>query len=64
MSEHRHSSAGSVGLSGLLTLLLVYLKLTNQIDWAWVWVLSPLWIPLGLLALIGIPVILFAARQR
>lgn len=32
----------------LLTVLFVGLKLTNQIDWSWMWVLSPLWILPGL----------------
>lgn len=27
-----------------LTVLFLALKLTNTIDWEWVWVLSPLWI--------------------
>jgi hypothetical protein len=31
-------------LAFLLTALFVGLKLTNHIDWSWVWVLSPLWI--------------------
>ena len=30
-------------ISGL-TLLFVYFKLINHIDWSWIWVLSPLWI--------------------
>lgn len=35
----------SGGLLGtLLTVLFVYLKLTEQIDWSWWWVLCPLWI--------------------
>lgn len=36
-------------ISGLTTLLLVLfigLKLTNYIAWSWIWVLSPFWIPL------------------
>ena len=35
--------AGS-GLVELLTILFVALKLTGQIDWSWLWVLSPIWI--------------------
>lgn len=27
-----------------LTLLFIGLKLTNNIDWSWIWVLSPEWI--------------------
>lgn len=33
------------GLPSLLTILFVYLKLTSQIDWSWLWVLAPTWIP-------------------
>lgn len=35
----------------VLTILLVLLKLTNVISWSWLWVLSPLWVPV-LLSLI------------
>jgi hypothetical protein len=28
----------------LLTILFIGLKLTNHIQWSWLWVLSPLWI--------------------
>ena len=50
-----------IGFLGLLTLVFIVLKLTNYIDWTWVWVLSPLWLGwlvvtaiLFVLALIGI----------
>lgn len=32
-----------------LALIFITLKLTNQIDWSWGWVLAPLWIPWVLL---------------
>lgn len=35
-----------------LCILLIYLKLTNQIDWSWWWVLAPIWIPAILVYLI------------
>lgn len=38
--------------SAVLTIVFVTLKLTNHINWSWWWVLSPLWINLGLLFLI------------
>lgn len=45
-----HDKTVSVNVGGgfpaLLTTLFVGLKLTNYISWPWVWVLSPLWIPL------------------
>jgi len=30
-----------------LTILFVGLKLTNQINWSWWWVLSPVWLPVA-----------------
>ena len=47
------SSSGGIGFSGLLTVLFVGLKLTGQITWPWLWVLSPIWIS----ALIGIAIL-------
>lgn len=43
MSNSSSSSSG-IGFVGLLTILFITLKLTNYIDWSWLWVLSPLWI--------------------
>jgi hypothetical protein len=37
-----------------LTILFVALKLTKTITWAWLWVVSPLWIYFGALALLAI----------
>lgn len=37
--------------SAVLTIVFVVLKLTNHINWSWIWVLSPLWINLGLMFL-------------
>jgi ABC-type antimicrobial peptide transport system permease subunit len=45
-----NSSSSGIGFVGLLTLLFIGLKLTDNIDWSWWWVLSPLWIS-ALLAL-------------
>lgn len=33
-----------IGFPGLLTLIFIVLKLTDYIDWSWIWVLSPIWI--------------------
>jgi hypothetical protein len=38
------SSSGGIGFTGLLTIVFIVLKLTGNIAWPWVWVLSPLWI--------------------
>jgi hypothetical protein len=39
---------------GILGLIFITLKLTGYITWSWLWVLSPFWIPIGILILIGI----------
>lgn len=44
MSKVTTNSSG-IGFSGLLTILFIALKLTGFINWSWLWVLSPLWIP-------------------
>lgn len=38
---------------GVLGLIFITLKLTNFIDWSWLWVLSPFWIPLTLVVGFG-----------
>lgn len=38
----------SCGFAGLLTIAFIVLKLCGVITWSWVWVLSPLWISLGI----------------
>jgi uncharacterized protein (DUF983 family) len=50
MSNNSSSSSSGIGFPGLLTVLFIGLKLTGNITWSWVWVLSPLWIS-ALLAL-------------
>jgi hypothetical protein len=55
-SSHRstvsNSSFGGFGFSNALAILFIGLKLGGVISWSWIWVLSPLWIPLALLLLI------------
>ena len=47
-----------IGTTGLLLVAFVVLRLCNIINWSWVWVLSPLWIPIALtLVVTGILVV-------
>lgn len=47
MSENSNGTAGGgLGLSGVLLVVFIVLKLCKVITWSWVWVLSPLWISL------------------
>lgn len=41
MSDMPNSSG--IGFFGLLTLILIVLKLTNVIAWSWWWILIPIW---------------------
>ena len=61
MSSNSSSSSSGIGFPGLLTVLFIGLKLTGNITWPWVWVLSPLWISalIGLTVLAIIFIILF-----
>jgi len=47
MSDTR--STGGIIFTGLLTIVFIVLKLTKVIDWSWLWVLSPIWIPIILI---------------
>ena len=36
----------------LATILLVGLRVAGAIDWSWLWITSPLWLPLSVLGLV------------
>lgn len=38
-------TSGGIGLPTILFIIFLILKLTDNIDWSWWWVTSPLWIP-------------------
>lgn len=46
------TSSSGIGFGGALAILFIGLKLTDNIDWSWWWVLSPLWIGLGIVAVV------------
>lgn len=48
------SASGGIGVTGLLGVAFVILKLCGVIDWSWLWVLSPFWIS----AAVGIIILL------
>ena len=50
----KSSSSSGIGLTGVLFVVFLVLKLTGNIDWSWWWVTSPLWIPIALLGSIFI----------
>jgi hypothetical protein len=48
-SSSSSSSSAHISVSGLLGVAFVVLKLTGTINWPWVWVLAPFWIPLAII---------------
>ena len=46
--EKNNTGVSGLGLSSVLTIIFVVLKLVGTIDWSWWWVLSPILIDLGL----------------
>lgn len=60
---HHHNG---IGFFGLLAVVFITLKLCRVIDWPWLWVLAPIWGPIGfwlLLAGLFLLVMLVASRR-
>lgn len=47
--SNKESGSGGIGFLGLLAILFIGLKLTRVINWSWLWILSPLWIPFAII---------------
>lgn len=52
MSDTSRTTHGGIGVTGLLGVLFVALKLTGVIDWSWWWVTTPFWGPFVVVGLI------------
>lgn len=48
----------------LLGVVFIILRLCGVIDWPWVWVLAPIWVPIGLWLLAVLIAFIVAARKR
>ena len=48
------ADGGTLSLLSILTLIFLALKLTDNIDWSWWWVFSPLWIPAAIVVVLYI----------
>ena len=40
-----NNSSGGIGICGVLGIVFIVLKLVGVINWSWVWVLCPFWLP-------------------
>jgi len=63
-NERNNTTAGGIGFCGLLAVTFIVLKLTGVINWSWLWVLAPIWIPTAItLAIIVIVLIVVLAKE-
>lgn len=60
-NNRKEQRSGGVGVTGLLQVAFIVLKLTHVIDWSWWWVLAPTWVTIAI-ALIGVWVIFIISR--
>lgn len=47
-NEKNNKASGGMTLGSVLLVVFIVLKLCKVINWSWWWVLSPLWIGLGI----------------
>lgn len=48
------NNSSGIGTIGILQIVFITLKLTENIDWNWFWVLSPTILPIGIVLTAGI----------
>lgn len=63
MAENEKSNAagGGIGFFGVLGIVFIVLKLCKVIDWDWIWVLAPLWMPITIVFAIFLVILICAA---
>jgi sterol desaturase/sphingolipid hydroxylase (fatty acid hydroxylase superfamily) len=49
---NKQEGGASILFLGMLALLLIGLKAAGAIAWSWLWVLSPIWMPIVLITLL------------
>lgn len=59
----KESSRGTEMTLSMLLVAFVVLKLCGVINWSWIWVLSPVWMPIAL-ALIVVGVALIFSKDK
>ena len=66
MDDSKKVTVNFGGIGTILAIIFMVLKLTGNIDWPWVWIFAPIWIPLALaltiIAICGIIVLIEAWR--
>ena len=63
LSRQRSKRSGGYGITTILTLIFIVLRLTDNIDWPWIYVFSPIWIFL-IVACISFLTVLIVGRIK
>lgn len=48
------SKSGGIGVSTVIGIVFIILKCCGVLNWSWIWILSPFWIPVVLIIFLGI----------
>jgi hypothetical protein len=67
MNRNRNNNAsagGGIGVTGLLQVAFIVLKLCNVIEWSWWWVLAPTWGTVALVLLVLVIGVLAAVFDK
>lgn len=49
-----------IGLGGVLLVVFIVLKLCHVIEWSWLWVLAPFWIPFSVAMIVLVVALIMA----
>lgn len=55
---------GNMKICDVLTVVFIVLKLVGVINWSWIWVLAPFWIPFLLYILLSVAETLIERRNQ
>lgn len=58
MAMRDKKTSSGLGLLDVLAVIFIVLKLLGVITWSWVWVLSPIWIQLVIVAIVFIVILI------
>lgn len=56
---HNKTSRGGLGCGSVLLIIFIVLKLTGLITWSWIWVLSPIWLPICIIIILAVIAFMF-----
>lgn len=64
MDGKKHFGLGLLELSLIVLTVFLVLRVTGITSWPWIWVLSPIWIPvLGTMVLVSVILVISAIRD-